>query len=204
MKSQNTQLRAWSSNVAQVETDALEVWSRPLLTIVVGFGLAASALLADRVAPPGWRDALELAALGGLVATAVITLWRTRGARADELAGRIVTQVARARALVTALPADVRAAVSDDLGRLSRAINPAIVATLTALAVLVCALAVAATASLTGTLVPELGLLNIACSLTLAALLLPGYVRLLTLTAAQTLEQRAILVERLSEIASRR
>jgi len=204
MKSRITQLRAWSSNVAQVETDALEVWSRPLLTIVVGFGLAATALLADRVAPAGWRDALELAALGGLVATAVMTLWRTRGARADELAGRIVTQVARARALVSALPADVRAAVSDDLGRLSRAISPAIVATLTALAVLVCALAVAATARLTGTLVPELGLLNIAGSLALAGLLLPGYVRLLTLTAAQTLEQRAILVERLSEIASRR
>ena len=204
MKTRISQIGSWKANVAQVETDTLEVWSRPLVTIVIGFGLAATALLADRLAPRRWTDPIELTMLGALAMLSLVTLWRTRSATPDVLARRIVTQVTRARDLVTALPADVRAAVSDDLLRLSRAISPFIVGALTALAVLVSGLAAVAAANLTAALVPEIGMLNVACALALAALLLPGYVRLLTLTAFQSLEQRAILVERLSEIVSRR
>ena len=64
-------------------------------------------------------------------------------------------------------------------------------------------LGVPVVAGLSAALLPQLGQLNIAAGLTLAALLLPGYVRLVTVTAAQRLEERAVLVERLVEIATR-
>ena len=79
--------------------------------------------------------------------------------------------------MIRALPADVHTSLADDIGRLTQPISPWWVAALTAFAMLVTTMAAAATAGLSAALLPQLGQLNIAAGLTLAALLLPGYVR---------------------------
>src|SRR2546423_628028 len=99
MNAESPQLKGWRRAVEQLESAAMDVWARPLVVMVVGFALAAAALLAGRMLPQPMRVPAETA--------------------------------------------------------------------------------------------------------TLAALLLPGYVRLVTLTAAERLEERAVLVERLVEIATR-
>lgn len=193
-------LGAWRTNVEQLPTDAFDVWERPLLNMAAGFVLAAAALLVDRLAPDTWRIPVGIAILGGLAGLAALTRWRMRGVPTETVARQIVNRVARVRQLLVALPADLRGSLAEDLGRLSRAITPVAVGALTALAVLVSGLAAAATIQIAGALAPALGPLNVASGLALAALLLPGYVRLVTLTAAQRLEERTVLVENLSEI----
>jgi hypothetical protein len=179
----------------------MDVWARPLMVIVAGFALAAAALLAGRLLPEPLRMYGQLLTLGGLAVVALVTLWRTRGTVPDTVAREIVARVARARELMRSLPADVHTTLAEDIGKLTQPISPWWIAALTSLAMLVASMAAAAAAGLAAAVVPQLGQLNIALGLTLAALLLPGYVRLLTLTAAQRLEERAVLVERLAEIA---
>jgi hypothetical protein len=181
----------------------MDVWARPLVVMVAGFALAAAALIAGRLLPQPMRLPAQTGTLAGLAIVGLITLWRTRDTVPDTLAREIVSRVARARELIRGLPADVHTSLADDLGRLTQPISPWSVAALTAFAMLVATMAAAATAGLSAALLPQLGQLNIAAGLTLAALLLPGYVRLVTITAAQRLEERAVLVERLVEIANR-
>lgn len=203
MNAESPQLKGWRRAVEQLESAAMDVWARPLVVMVAGFALAGAALIAGRLLPQPMRLPAQTATLAGLAALGLVTLWRTRDTVPDTLAREIVARVARARDLIRALPADVHASLADDIGRLTQPISPWWVAALTAFAMLVTTMAAAATAGLSAALLPQLGQLNIAAGLTLAALLLPGYVRLVTITAAERLEERAVLVERLVEIANR-
>ena len=203
MNAESPQLKGWRRAVEQLESAALDVWARPLVVMVAGFALAAGALLAGRMLPQPMRLPAQTGTLAGLAALGLITLWRTRETVPDALAREIVARVSRARELMRALPAELHVSLADDIGRLTQPISPWSVAALTAFAMLVTTMAAAATAGLSAALLPQLGQLNIAAGLTLAALLLPGYVRLVTITAAQRLEERAVLVERLVEIATR-
>lgn len=203
MNAESPQLRGWRRAVEQLESAAMDVWARPLVVMVTGFAFAAAALIAGRLLPQPMRLPAETGTLAGLAILGLITLWRTRTTVPDTLAREIVARVARARELMRGLPADLHASLADDLGKLTQPISPWSVAALTAFAMLVATMAAAATAGLSAALMPQLGQLNIAAGLTLAALLLPGYVRLVTITAAQRLEERAVLVERLVEIANR-
>lgn len=203
MNAESPQLRGWRRAVEQLESAAMDVWARPLVVMVTGFAFAAAALIAGRLLPQPMRLPAETGTLAGLAILGLITLWRTRTTVPDTLAREIVARVARARELMRGLPADLHASLADDLGKLTQPISPWSVAALTAFAMLVATMAAAATAGLSAALLPQLGQLNIAAGLTLAALLLPGYVRLVTITAAQRLEERAVLVERLVEIANR-
>jgi hypothetical protein len=203
MNAESPQLKGWRRAVEQLESAALDVWARPVVVMVAGFALAAAALLAGRMLPQPMRLPAETGTLAGLAILAVITLWRTRATVPDVLAREIVARVVRARELMRGLPADVHTSLAEDIGRLTQPISPWSVAALTAFAMLVATMAAAATAGLSAAILPQLGQLNIAAGLSLAALLLPGYVRLVTITAAQRLEERAVLVERLVEIATR-
>ena len=203
MNAESAQLKGWRRAVEQLESAAMDVWARPLVVMVAGFALAAAALIAGRLLPQPMRLPAQIATLAGLALVGLLTLWRTRGTVPDTLAREIVSRVARARDLIRGLPPDLHLSLADDIGRLTQPISPWSVAALTAFAMLVATMAAAATAGLSAALLPQLGQLNIAAGLTLAALLLPGYVRLVTITAAQRLEERAVLVERLVEIASR-
>ena len=203
MNVESPQLKGWRRAVDQLESAAMDVWARPLVVMVSGFALAAAALIAGRLLPQEMRLPAQTGTLAGLAVLGFITLWRTRDTVPDALAREIVARVARARDLMRALPADLHASLADDIGRLTQPISPWSVAALTAFAMLVTTMAAAATAGVSAALLPQLGQLNIAAGLTLAALLLPGYVRLVTITAAQRLEERAVLVERLVEIAKR-
>ena len=203
MNAESPQLKGWRRAVEQLESAAMDVWAQPLVVMVAGFALAAAALLAGRLLPQPMRLPAQTGTLAGLAVLGLVTLWRTRHTVPDTLAREIVARVARARELMRALPADLHASLADDIGKLTQPISPWSVAALTAFAMLVVTMAAAATAGLSAALLPQLGQLNIAAGLTLAALLLPGYVRLVTITAAQRLEERAILVERLVEIATR-
>ena len=204
MNAESPQLKGWRRAVEQLESAAMDVWARPLVVMVAGFALAAAALIAGRLLPQPMRLPAQMATLAGLAALGLVTLWRTRNTVPDTLAREIVARVARARDLIRALPADVHTSLADDIGRLTQPISPWWIAALTAFAMLVTTMAAAATAGVSAALLPQLGQLNIAAGLTLAALLLPGYVRLVTITAAERLEERAVLVERLVEIANRR
>ena len=203
MNAESPQLKGWRRAVEGLESAAMDVWARPLVVMVAGFALAAAALIAGRLLPQPMRLPAQIGTLAGLGLVGLITLWRTRDTVPDTLAREIVTRVARARDLIRGLPPDLHVSLADDIGRLTQPISPWSVAALTAFAMLVATMAAAATAGLSAALLPQLGQLNIAAGLTAAALLLPGYVRLVTITAAQRLEERAVLVERLVEIASR-
>jgi hypothetical protein len=198
------QLGTWRTAVNQLETDALDVWAPPLTTIAAGFALAASTLLAGRLLQSPIREPVQLAALASLLGLGVVTLWRTRRIAADVLAQQIVSRLSKARDVIRGLPDDVRAAVADELGRLSAPITPMAVGGLTVLAVFVSTVAAGAGVSLAHGLAPELGTLSLGVGLAVSALLLPGYVRLVTETAARRVEERAVLVERLADITTGR
>jgi hypothetical protein len=198
------QLNTWRSSVEQLESEPIDVWARPIVWIVAGFALAAAALLIERLLVPPFRRPAEIATLVALAGLGLTILWRTRGTASGVVAQQIVTRVTWARNVLRSLPADVRSVVADDLGRLANPISPVAIAALTAFAMLVASMAAVASAGIAHALLPQMGQLNVGAGLLLAALLLPGYVRLLTLTAAQRLEERAALVERLLEISSPR
>jgi hypothetical protein len=131
-------------------------------------------------------------------------LWSTRHAVPSALARQIVVRVGQARQLIGGLPPDLRNSLADDLLRLSRPITPWAILMLTAFALVVSALAAFASVRIAGALFPQLGILSGSVGLLVAAMVLPAYIRLLTVTAAQRLEERAVLVEQLAVIAADR
>jgi hypothetical protein len=203
MTNDGPQLGTWRAAVAQLESETMDVWARPLTTLSAGFALGASTLIAGRLLDSPVREPVQLAALAALVGLGLITLWRTRRIAADALAQQIVHRLTKARDVIRGLPADLRTTIDPELGRLSAPISPSAVGGLTVLAVFVSAVAAVAGTSLAHGLAPELGTLSVGAGLAVSAVLLPGYVRLVTATAAERVEERAVLVERLADIAGR-
>ena len=179
----------------------MDVWARPLTTLSAGFALAASTLIAGRLLESPAREPVQLAALAALVGLGLITLWRTRRIATEALSQQIVHRLTKVRDLIRGLPTDLRTTIDPELGRLAAPISPSAVGGLTVLAVSVSAVAALAGGSIAHGLVPQLGTLSVAAGLAVSAVLLPGYVRLVTATAAERVEERAVLVERLADIA---
>jgi hypothetical protein len=201
MTNDGPQLGTWRAAVAQLETETMDVWARPLTTLSAGFALAASTLIAGRLLESPAREPVQLAALAALVGLGLITLWRTRRIATEALSQQIVHRLTKVRDLIRGLPTDLRTTIDPELGRLAAPISPSAVGGLTVLAVSVSAVAALAGGSIAHGLVPQLGTLSVAAGLAVSAVLLPGYVRLVTATAAERVEERAVLVERLADIA---
>jgi hypothetical protein len=198
---QTPQLAAWRAAVRSLEANVLDVWSTPLVATTVGFGLAVSALLAPRLLAGAVQEAVQVAALAGLTALALFVRWHTRGRSSQHLAEQIVARSAQTRRSLASLSSMARLAAQAELRHLTRSLDVAPVAALAAMSSAVSALAAADAAAFSLRLFPDPGLLGIVPGLALAALLLPAYVRLLTLTAARRLEERARLVDALVELS---
>ena len=197
-------LADWRRRSALIQRSFLDVWSRPTQVAAAIFGLGVVSVLLSRALHDSASVGVDGVALAGVLALAVLCRVTTRGLDVREASAEITRRntdsAQRLRNALQGLPESFRREIGAEGHALFRGADGISVVLATGLAVTAAALATAPAISIAATLGFGSSLIADGAALAVAAVVLPGLVRLIVATTAEATRARTALLEELAAI----